>query len=116
MEIISSMSSKTTIPNQFYQWIVSYIDSKRKYLGILGCYHTFGEAYDDMVGFFDMDNAGYKLLISENTKSQNDDIYYDISVFSINNYVLLKSYEVEIKRVLTTFDSNTPLIIPITKE
>ena len=106
-------SETATIPYQFYQWVVSYVDPKRNYMSILDCYHTFGEAYDDMMSFFGMDNAGYKLLVSENEKSKNNDIYYDISVFSINNYVLLKSYEVEIKCVLTTFDSNTPIIIPV---
>ena len=53
------------IPHQFYQYVVSYvqtdayIDSSKK-ARVHGIYTTFGEAYDGMVEFFDLNESDFE--------------------------------------------------------
>lgn len=101
------------VPNKFYQYILMYRNVKpdTKYMGVLGSYNTFGEAYDSMVSFFGMDSPGYKMYISESNKTKDETVYYDISIFSIRDYQLLKQSEVKIERVLLSFKENDVFII-----
>ena len=67
------------IPHQFYQYVVSYVkidaysDSSKK-ASVLGIYTTFGEAYDEMVEFFNKcwNGSKYKFYIKEDEKSESE--------------------------------------------
>ena len=102
------------IPTQFYQYIMAYKNIKpdNKYVSIFGSYNTFKDDYDNMIDFFSMASPGYKMYVMESSKTTENDIYYNISIFSINDYILLTEYEVEIKRVLVSFNSGDTIITP----
>lgn len=102
------------VPSKFYQYVLMYrtIKPDARYMGLLGSYNTFGEAYDSMVSFFSMDAPSYKMYISESNKTQDETVYYDVSIFSIRDYQLLKQSEVKIERVLLSLKENDIFVIP----
>lgn len=107
------------IPHQFYQYVVSYVkidaysDSSKK-ASVLGIYTTFGEAYDEMVEFFNKcwNGSKYKFYIEEDEKSESEygyDAVYEVIVF-LKGYGKLCIYKVTINRELTTFWPETQFV------
>ena len=106
------------IPNQFYQYVVSYvqtdayIDSSKK-ARVHDIYSTFGEAYDEMVEFFkSWNNSKYKFYIEEDEASKSDcglDVVYEVIVF-LKGYGKLATYKITISRELTTFWPETQFV------
>ena len=109
------------IPNQFYQYVVSYVqtdaysDSSKK-ARVHGIYTTFGEAYDGMVEFFNKcwNRSKYKFYIEEDEESESEygyDAVYEVIVF-LKGYGKLCIYKVTIDRELTTFWPETKFVTP----
>ena len=107
------------IPNQFYQYVVSFvqidacIDSSKK-ARVYGIYSTFGEAYDEMMEFFNKSWNGskYKFYIEEDEASKSDygfDVVYEGNVF-LKGYGKLATYKITIDRELTTFWPETQFV------
>lgn len=107
------------IPNQFYQYVVSYvqtdayIDSSKK-ARVHGVYSTFGKAYDEMMEFFNetWNNSKYKFYIEEDEASKSDygyDVVYEAIVF-LKGYGKLATYKITIGRELTTFWPETEFV------
>ena len=70
------------IPNQFYQYVVSYseVNKNNKYNRIIDIYPTFGEAFDDMTSYFNqVSPPGLQMYTVENEEEADDrTFYYDI--------------------------------------
>lgn len=108
------------IPNQFYQYVVSYVqtdacvDSSKK-ARVHGIYSTFGEAYDEMMEFFkSWNNSKYKFYIEEDEASKSDygfDVVYEGNVF-LKGYGKLATYKITIDRELSTFWPETKFVTP----
>lgn len=109
------------IPNQFYQYVVSYVqtdayfDSSKK-ARVHSIYTTFGEAYDGMVEFFNKcwNGSKYKFYIEEDEESKSEygyDAVYEVIVF-LKGYGKLCIYKVTIDRELTTFWPETKFVTP----
>ena len=101
------------IPNQFYQYVLSYseVGKNNKYSRIIDIYSTFGEAFDDMINFFNLvAPPGLQMYTFENEEDSNDrTFYYDIILFS-KEYGMVSHYKVTIERELTTFWPETQFI------
>ena len=103
------------IPNQFYQYVVSYseVNKNNKYNRIIDIYPTFGEAFDDMINFFNLvAPPGLQMYTFENEEDSNDrTFYYDIILFS-KEYGMVSHYKVTIERRLATFWPETKFVTP----
>ena len=101
------------IPNQFYQYVVSYseVSKNNKYNRIIDIYSTFGEAFDDMINFFNLvAPPGLQMYTFENEEASNDrTFYYDIILFS-KEYGMVSHYKVTIERRLVTFWPETQFV------
>ena len=103
------------IPHQFYQYVVSYseVGKNNKYNRIIDIYSTFGEAFDDMINFFNLvAPPGLQMYTFENEEDSNDrTFYYDIILFS-KKYGMVSHYKVTIERRLATFWPETKFVTP----
>ena len=101
------------IPNQFYQYVVSYseVGKNNKYNRIIDIYSTFGEAFDDMINFFNLvAPPGLQMYTFENEEDSNDiTFYYDIILFS-KEYGMVSHYKATIERRLVTFWPETQCV------
>ena len=101
------------IPNQFYQYVLSYseVGKNNKYSRIIDIYSTFGEAFDDMINFFNLvAPPGLQMYTFENEEDSNDrTFYYDIILFS-KKYGMVSHYKVTIERRLVTFWPETQFV------
>ena len=101
------------IPNQFYQYVVSYseVNKNNKYNRIIDIYPTFGEAFDDMTSYFNkVSPPGLQMYTFENEEDSNDrTFYYDIILFS-KEYGMVSHYKVTIERRLVTFWPETQFV------
>ena len=101
------------IPHQFYQYVVSYseVSKNNKYNRIIDIYPTFGEAFDDMINYFNLvAPPGLQMYTFENEEDSNDrTFYYDIILFS-KEYGMVSHYKVTIERRLVTFWPETQFI------
>ena len=101
------------IPHQFYQYVVSYseVSKNNKYNRIIDIYSTFGEAFDDMINFFNLvAPPGLQMYTFENEEDSNDrTFYYDIILFS-KEYGMVSHYKVTIERRLVTFWPETKFV------
>ena len=112
-EYISKCASME-IPKQFYQYVVSYSkEEKNKYSRIIDIYSTFGEAFDDMISYFNqVSPPGLQMYTFENEEDSNDrTFYYDIILFS-KKYGMVSHYKVTIERRLATFWPETKFVTP----
>lgn len=103
------------IPNQFYQYVVSYseVGKNNKYNRIIDIYPTFGEAFDDMISYFNqVSPPSLQMYTFENEEDSNDrTFYYDIILFS-KKYGMVSHYKVTIERRLVTFWPETKFVTP----
>ena len=101
------------IPNQFYQYVVSYseVGKNNKYNRIIDIYSTFGEAFDDMTSYFNqVSPPGLQMYTFENEEDSNDrTFYYDIILFS-KEYGMVSHYKATIERRLVTFWPETQFV------
>ena len=105
------------IPNQFYQYVFSYVqtdayfDSSKK-ARVHGIYTTFGEAFDDMINFFNLvAPPSLQMYTFENEEDSNDrTFYYDIILFSKKYCTVISHYKVTIERRLVTFWPETQFV------
>ena len=101
------------IPNQFYQYVVSYseVGKNNKYNRIIDIYSTFGEAFDDMISYFNqVSPPGLQMYTFENGEDSDDrTFYYDIILFS-KEYGMVSHYKVTIERRLVTFWPETKFV------
>ena len=101
------------IPHQFYQYVVSYseVGKNNKYNRIIDIYSTFGEAFDDMINFFNLvAPPGLQMYTFENEEDSNDrTFYYDIILFS-KEYGMVSHYKATIERRLVTFWPETQFV------
>ena len=102
------------IPNQFYQYVVSYseVGKNNKYNRIIDIYPTFGEAFDDMINFFNqVSPPSLQMYTFENEEdSDNRTFYYDIILFSKKYCTVISHYKVTIERRLVTFWPETQFV------
>ena len=103
------------IPNQFYQYVVSYseVSKNNKYNRIIDIYPTFGEAFDDMISYFNkVIPPSLQMYTFENEEDSDDrTFYYDIILFS-KKYGMVSHYKVTIERRLVTFWPETKFVTP----
>ena len=101
------------IPNQFYQYVVSYseVSKNNKYNRIIDIYSTFGEAFDDMINFFNLvAPPGLQMYTFENEEDSNDrTFYYDIMLFA-KEYGMVSHYKATIESRLVTFWPETKFV------
>ena len=104
------------IPNQFYQYVVSYseVSKNNKYNRIIDIYPTFGEAFDDMISYFNqVTPPSLQRYTFENEEdSDNRTFYYDIILFSKKYCTVISHYKVTIERRLVTFWPETKFVTP----
>ena len=104
------------IPNQFYQYVVSYseVGKNNKYNRIIDIYPTFGEAFDDMISYFNqVIPPSLQMYTFENEEdSDNRTFYYDIILFSKKYCTVISHYKVTIERRLATFWPETKFVTP----
>lgn len=104
------------IPNQFYQYVVSYseVNKNNKYNRIIDIYPTFGEAFDDMINYFNqVTPPSLQRYTFENEEdSDNRTFYYDIILFSKKYCTVISHYKVTIERRLVTFWPETKFVTP----
>lgn len=105
------------IPNQFYQYVVSYseVGKNNKYNRIIDIYPTFGEAFDDMINYFNQVSSppGLQKYTFENEEDSDDrTFYYDIILFSKKYCTVISHYKVTIERRLATFWPETKFVTP----
>ena len=101
------------IPHQFYQYVVSYSkEEKNKYSRIIDIYSTFGEAFDDMISYFNqISPPGLQMYTFENGEDSDDrTFYYDIILFSKKYCTVISHYKVTIERRLVTFWPETKFV------
>ena len=103
------------IPNQFYQYVVSYseVGKNNKYNRIIDIYPTFGEAFDDMISYFNQvsSSPGLQRYTFENEEDSDDrTFYYDIILFSKKYCAVISHYKVTIERRLVTFWPETQFV------
>ena len=111
-EYISKCDSME-IPKQFYQYVVSYSkEEKNKYSRIIDIYSTFGEAFDDMISYFNqVSPPGLQMYTFENGEDSDDrTFYYDIILFSKKYCTVISHYKVTIERRLVTFWPETKFV------
>ena len=111
-EYISKCASME-IPKQFYQYVVSYSkEEKNKYSRIIDIYSTFGEAFDDMISYFNqVSPPGLQMYTFENGEDSDDrTFYYDIILFSKKYCTVISHYKVTIERRLVTFWPETKFV------
>ena len=104
------------IPNQFYQYVLSYseVGKNNKYNRIIDIYPTFGEAFDDMISYFNqVSPPSLQMYTFENEEDSNDrTFYYDIILFSKKYCTVISHYKVTIERRLVTFWPETKFVTP----
>ena len=104
------------IPNQFYQYVVSYseVSKNNKYNRIIDIYPTFGEAFDDMISYFNkVIPPSLQMYTFENEEDFDDrTFYYDIILFSKKYCTVISHYKVTIERRLATFWPETKFVTP----
>ena len=104
------------IPHQFYQYVVSYseVSKNNKYNRIIDIYPTFGEAFDDMISYFNqVSPPSLQMYTFENEEDSNDrTFYYDIILFSKKYCTVISHYKVTIERRLATFWPETKFVTP----
>ena len=102
------------IPNQFYQYVVSYseVSKNNKYNRIIDIYSTFGEAFDDMTSYFNkVIPPSLQMYTFENEEDSDDrTFYYDIILFSKKYCTVISHYKVTIERRLVTFWPETQFV------
>ena len=102
------------IPNQFYQYVVSYseVSKNNKYNRIIDIYPTFGEAFDDMISYFNkVSPSSLQMYTFENEEDSDDrTFYYDIILFSKKYCTVISHYKVTIERILVTFWPETKIV------
>ena len=102
------------IPNQFYQYVVSYseVNKNNKYNRIIDIYPTFGEAFDDMISYFNkVSPSSLQMYTFENEEDSDDrTFYYDIILFSKKYCTVISHYKVTIERRLATFWPETKFV------
>lgn len=102
------------IPNQFYQYVVSYseVGKNNKYNRIIDIYPTFGEAFDDMISYFNQVSPPSLQMYTFENEEDSDDrtFYYDIILFSKKYCTVISHYKVTINRELTTFWPETQFV------
>ena len=104
------------IPNQFYQYVVSYseVSKNNKYNRIIDIYPTFGEAFDDMISYFNQVTPPSLQRYTFENEEDSDDrtFYYDIILFSKKYCTVISHYKVTIERRLVTFWPETKFVTP----
>ena len=104
------------IPNQFYQYVVSYseVNKNNKYNRIIDIYPTFGEAFDDMISYFNQVTPPSLQRYTFENEEDSDDrtFYYDIILFSKKYCTVISHYKVTIERRLVTFWPETKFVTP----
>ena len=104
------------IPHQFYQYVVSYseVGKNNKYNRIIDIYPTFGEAFDDMINYFNqVVPSNLQMYTFENEEDSDDrTFYYDIILFSKKYCTVISHYKVTIERRLATFWPETKFVTP----
>ena len=102
------------IPNQFYQYVVSYseVSKNNKYNRIIDIYTTFGEAFDDMISYFNQVTPPSLQRYTFENEEDSDDrtFYYDIILFSKKYCTVISHYKVTIERRLVTFWPETQFV------
>ena len=102
------------IPNQFYQYVLSYseVGKNNKYNRIIDIYTTFGEAFDDMISYFNQVSPPSLQMYTFENEEDSDDrtFYYDIILFSKKYCTVISHYKVTIERRLTTFWPETQFV------
>ena len=104
------------IPNQFYQYVVSYseVSKNNKYNRIIDIYPTFGEAFDDMISYFNQVTPPSLQRYTFENEEDSDDrtFYYDIILFSKKYCTVISHYKGTIERRLATFWPETKFVTP----
>ena len=104
------------IPNQFYQYVLSYseVGKNNKYNRIIDIYPTFGEAFDDMISYFNQVTPPSLQRYTFENEEDSDDrtFYYDIILFSKKYCTVISHYKVTIERRLVTFWPETKFVTP----
>ena len=104
------------IPNQFYQYVLSYseVGKNNKYSRIIDIYSTFGEAFDDMISYFNQVSPPSLQMYTFENEEDSDDrtFYYDIILFSKKYCTVISHYKVTIERRLATFWPETKFVTP----
>ena len=104
------------IPNQFYQYVLSYseVGKNNKYNRIIDIYPTFGEAFDDMISYFNQVSPPSLQMYTFENEEDSDDrtFYYDIILFSKKYCTVISHYKVTIERRLVTFWPETKFVTP----
>ena len=102
------------IPNQFYQYVLSYseVGKNNKYNRIIDIYPTFGEAFDDMISYFNQVSPPSLQMYTFENEEDSDDrtFYYDIILFSKKYCTVISHYKVTIERRLVTFWPETKFV------
>lgn len=102
------------IPNQFYQYVLSYseVGKNNKYNRIIDIYTTFGEAFDDMISYFNQVSPPSLQMYTFENEEDSDDrtFYYDIILFSKKYCTVISHYKVTIERMLVTFWPETQFV------
>ena len=102
------------IPHQFYQYVVSYseVSKNNKYNRIIDIYPTFGEAFDDMISYFNQVTPPSLQRYTFENEVDSDDrtFYYDIILFSKKYCTVISHYKVTIERRLVTFWPETQFV------
>ena len=102
------------IPNQFYQYVLSYseVGKNNKYNRIIDIYTTFGEAFDDMISYFNQVSPPSLQMYTFENEEDSDDrtFYYDIILFSKKYCTVISHYKVTIERRLVTFWPETQFV------
>ena len=102
------------IPHQFYQYVVSYseVGKNNKYNRIIDIYSTFGEAFDDMISYFNQVSPPSLQMYTFENEEDSDDrtFYYDIILFSKKYCTVISHYKVTIERRLVTFWPETQFV------
>ena len=102
------------IPNQFYQYVVSYseVGKNNKYNRIIDIYPTFGEAFDDMISYFNQVSPPSLQMYTFENEEDSDDrtFYYDIILFSKKYCTVISHYKVTIERMLVTLWPETQFV------
>ena len=102
------------IPNQFYQYVLSYseVGKNNKYNRIIDIYPTFGEAFDDMISYFNQVSPPSLQMYTFENEEDSDDrtFYYDIILFSKKYCTVISHYKVTIERRLVTFWPETQFV------
>ena len=102
------------IPHQFYQYVLSYseVGKNNKYSRIIDIYSTFGEAFDDMISYFNQVSPPSLQMYTFENEEDSDDrtFYYDIILFSKKYCTVISHYKVTIERRLVTFWPETQFV------